>query len=202
MISSTGQLTRQVDLWTRQTLAFGGFLVHLYRRLQDEKQAATALEVMAPSQERAARLGLAPVEPLDRDPPDETEAEARAWQGLVEAQMGFCSFHAMVDGPRGPRRRAERAYRAAVRGFVTAFPVEWVAERWEAILDQVSTRCADGFIQDLGEDGDPEDRAELHRLIRSNLHQGFTRAWAEQQAPAAGPGDVNYQPAEPLGARP
>ncbi len=174
MKQATGKLTQQVDLWTRQTLASGRFLVHLYRRLGDDKQAAAALEVMAPSEERAARLGLRgvaafPVPPLV----DETEAEARAWEALLEAQAGFCSFHAVIDGPRGPRRSAERAYFRAVRGLETAFPAEWAAGRRKAILQKVSTQCADLFVQDLEAEGSPEARAELHEQIESGIRQGF-----------------------------
>lgn len=177
MKQASGELAHQVELWTQQTLSFGRFLVRLYRCLRDDKQAAAALEVMAPSEERAARLGL--IKPRPFYPPnlhDETEAEAQAWETLLEAQMGFCSFHAMVDGPSGAKRTAERAYFRAVRGFETAFPVEWVTIRRKAILHKVSAVCADLFIQDLGTEGSPEKRAELHEMIESGIRQGFSQA--------------------------
>lgn len=173
----TGQLSVQIERWTQQTLSSGRFLVHLYRRLQDDKQAAKALEVMGPSEERARRLGLPlPQDPAPRDLPDETEAEAQAWERLLEAQIGFCSFHAMVAGPRGAKRTAERAYFKSMQGFETAFPAEWVALRRQAVLDQVATLCADLFLRDLGEEGSPEERVELHHVIESGIRQGFAQA--------------------------
>lgn len=179
MKRATGQLTRQVELWTQQTLSSGRFLVHLYRCLRDDKQASTALEVMAPTEERAARIGLIiRGEPKVREFLDDAVAEAHAWERLLEAQIGFCSFHAMVEGPRGAKRTAERAYHRAVRGFETAFPVEWVAERRRVLLDTVSTLCADLFIQDLGDEGSPKEREELHQMIESGIRQGFTQAEA------------------------
>jgi len=182
MKPAAGELARQVELWTQQTISSGRFLVHLYRCLQDDKQAAAALEVMAPAEERAARLGLMRHrEFFPPGPLDETEAEAQAWEILLEAQMGFCSFLAMVEGPRGAKRTAERAYFRAVRGLETAFPVEWVAIRRKAILYKVSTLCADLFIQDLGTEGNPEERAELHEMIESGIRQGFTEAESRVQ---------------------
>ena len=179
MKRATGQLARQVELWTQQTLSSGRFLVHLYRCLRDDKQASTALEVMAPSEERAARLGLTTRgEPKVLEFLDDAVAEAHAWERLLEAQIGFCSFHAMVDGPRGAKRTAERAYHRAVRGFETAFPVEWVAKRRKALLDTVSTLCADLFIRDLGDEGSPEEREELRQMIEPGIRQGFTQAEA------------------------
>lgn len=184
MKQPTGQLTRQVEIWTQQTLSSGRFLVHLYRCLNDDKQAAAALEVMAPSEERAVRLGLTKHGELPSpDVLDETEAEAQAWELLLEAQMGFCSFHAMVDGPRGAKRTAERAYLRAVRGVETAFPVEWVAIRRTAILHRVSELCADLFIQDLGTEGSPEERAELHEMIKAAICHGFTQAESRTRGP-------------------
>jgi len=179
MNRATGQLTRQVELWTQQTLSSGRFLVHLYRCLRDEKQASTALEVMVPSEERAKRLGLTILgEPKARGFKDDAVAEAHAWERLLEAQIGFCSFHAMVEGPRGAKRTAERAYHRAVRGFETAFPAEWVVERRKTLLDTVSTLCADLFIQDLGDEGSPKEREELHQMIELGIRQGFTQAEA------------------------
>lgn len=185
MSQASGKLLRQVDLWTQQTLVSGRFLVRLYRRLQDGKQAAAALEVMAPSEERAARLGLViPDDLAANDPADETAAEAQAWERLLEAQMGFCSFHAMVDGPRGAKNAAERAYIRATSGFATAFPEEWVVVRLGVILDKVATLCADLFIQDLGDEGSPKQRADLREIIATGIHQGFTRSWTEAGTPA------------------
>lgn len=178
MKTPTGHLTRQVDLWTRQALQAGRFLLRLYRRLQDDRQAAATLAALVPCETRASRQHLdIPAHAPDTGDPaeDEALAESRAWETLLEAQMGYCAFHALVDSPRGVKHAAERAYHMAVRGLETAFPKEWTTPRRQAILQQVSTRCADLFLLDLEDEGAPEQRRHLHHTIETGIRQGFAR---------------------------
>lgn len=181
MKTPTGHLTRQVDLWTRQALQAGRFLLRLYRRLQDDRQAAATLAALVPCETRAARQRMdIPSHPPETCAPGEDEAlaESRAWETVLEAQIGYCAFHALVDSPRGVKHAAERAYHMAVRGLETAFPKEWTTPRRQAILQEVSTRCADLFLLDLEDEGAPEQRRHLHATIETGIRQGFTRSTA------------------------
>jgi hypothetical protein len=175
MNRTSGKLASQVEAWTRQSLQSGRFLVTFYRRLGDEKQASRALEIMVPSEKWMARMGLSPqAEPWCPEEQDEVAAEAQAWERLLEAQMGICSFHAMMNSPRGVLNASGRAHRAAIRGMETAFPWEWVTLRRQHLLRKVSTLCARLFVLDMGEEGCAEERAKLYDSIEAGIRQGLS----------------------------
>lgn len=174
---TNGKLACQVETWTRQSLQVGRYLVALYRRLGDDKQAARALEIMVPSGKWMAKQGWVPqVDPWCPGEQDEVAAEAKAWEDILEAQMGIYSFHAMMGSPCGVMNASGRAYRSAIRGMETAFPMEWTSVRRKAILLKVSTLCANLFVLDMGEDGSAEERAKLYDAIEAGIRQGLAPA--------------------------
>jgi hypothetical protein len=156
----------QVDSWTTQILGAAGVLVRLYRCLGDDKQAAVALQILAPAEERARRLRLKAPAPLplnERAGETETETEAAAWGDLLTAQAGLFTFHAMVvdNSPEGrklggARNLAGKTLQRAIRGLQTAFP-EGMAQ---AILDQAiqsaARTCSCMFAQNIDREGEPE----------------------------------------------
>jgi len=154
----------QVDSWTTQILGAAGELVRLYRSLRDDKQAAVALQIRAPAEERARRLRLKAPAPLPmNERAGETETEASAWGDLLTAQAGLYTFHAMVadNSPEGrklggARNLAGKTLQRAIRGLQTALP-EGMAQ---AILDQAiqsaARTCSCMVAQNIDREGEPE----------------------------------------------
>ena len=154
----------QVYSWTTQILGAAGELVRLYRSLRDDKQAAVALQIRAPAEERARRLRLKAPAPLPmNERAGETETEASAWGDLLTAQAGLFTFHAMVadNSPEGrklggARNLAGKTLQRAIRGLQTAFP-EGMAQ---AILDQAiqsaARTCSCMVAQNIDREGEPE----------------------------------------------
>ena len=170
----------QVDSWTTQILGSAGVLVRLYRSLRDDKQAAVALQILAPAEERARRLRLRAPAPLPlNERAGETEVEASAWGDLLTAQAGIYTFHAMVadNSPEGrklggARHLACKTLQRAIRGLRTAFP-EGMAQ---AILDQAiqsaARTCSCMFAQNIDREGGPE-LAGLDQTLYAQILQAL-----------------------------
>jgi hypothetical protein len=143
-----------MNQWTSWALLASEHLVRLYRRLGDNRQAASAMLAAGPCEERARRLGLTfRTTPgsvaFMEDQEGETEREAACWAILVQAHAGVLAFHAVVDpggvvsrGLRGSRSATVKALRRALQGFRTAFPEElagpWIREALAMALERFS----------------------------------------------------------------
>jgi len=171
-----GRLLHQVDAWMVQTILAARHLARLYRRLGDDKQAAAALESLSPAEAHVRKWRIqVPRDGLSLDQLGEMEAEALAWEHLLEGQAGVCAFHAVIEAGkvRGSRKPTERGYLRALKGLHTAFPAGVAEACHGRAIRRVSTMCADLFIQDLGEEGTPQERERLHRTIQDGILQTF-----------------------------
>lgn len=184
---SSTRLTQQIDDWTIQILMATRHLARLYRILGDDRQAATALQSAGLAEERARRLGIeggvaSARDTFQRQYPDETDAEAAAWQVLVEAQAGICAFHAMVEenhekgkSLRGSRIASLKAFRKALAGLRTAFPEPMAQDGITRAIHTASRTCAELFAHDLesmgdgGEGRDDELRKSLYQQVSGAL---------------------------------
>ena len=149
------------DLWVLQAVAASRFLAKLYRVLNDEQQAAAAIWAGQPATERMERHGLQTdllevVQTFELEHPDETEAEAAAWQNLIAAQAGQCLFFAVqvaknrtsCPGFLGQSNAANKAFSRALISYRAAFPDAMVAAGVEHALLQASRLGAEAFSQD------------------------------------------------------
>lgn len=163
------------DTWILQAVAASRFLAGLYRALKDEQQASAAIWAGKPATERMERHGLQThlqevADAFELEHPDETEAEAAAWQDLIEAQAGQCLFFAVqvakngkaAPGLLGQSTSANKAFSRALVSYRAAFPDEMVVEGVERALLEASRRGAEAFSQDA-RDLLEEDRACMFR---------------------------------------
>jgi len=163
------------EAWVLQAAAASRFLARLYRALKDEQQASAALWAGQPATERMERHGLQThlqevFLAFEREHTDETEAEAAAWQGLIQAQAGQCLFFAVqvarngksASGLQGQSTAANKAFSRALVSYRAAFPDEMAAAGVECALREASVRGAEAFSLDA-RDLTEEDRACLRR---------------------------------------
>lgn len=181
-VTST-RLIRQIDDWTVQALVSVRYLASFYRRLKDDRQATTALQAVGSAEERARRLRLegrviAEKETLLRQFSDETDAEATAWQSLIEAQAGIYAFHALVeeDPDKSKPLRAARianmkAFRKALAGLRTAFPEAMAQEGIARAVHAASKTSTDLFVQGLEslDNGGQVQGAELRKSLYQQI---------------------------------
>lgn len=171
----SSQFAMAFDAWALQAVAASRFLARLYRALQDEQQASAALWAGKPATERMERHGLQTHLPevflaFELEHPEETEAEAAAWQGLIEAQAGQCLFFAVQvarngrssPGIQGQSTAANKAFSRALLSYKAAFPDEMVAEGVERALKGAAVRGAEVFSLDA-RDLPEEDRVCMRR---------------------------------------
>jgi len=184
---TSSQLTLAVDTWTCQAVSVSRFLLALYRRLGDEKQAANAIQAGAPAEERGGRLGLGPrIAALKlihgQEAPDAAPGEARSWQVLVEAQAGVCAFHAMADhcddgkarSLRGARTANNKAFQASLRGYRIAFPEEMSAVGISEAIDAAAETCLASFLEDLTDASD-EERESIRKDLGLTIREALAR---------------------------
>ena len=174
-------LVAAVDSWTAMAVMASKWLLQLYRRLGDDRQAALADQAGVPATEKMNRLGLQPLVVLlydrfSRDYPDETDGEQSAWMILVEAYSGHSAYFALSDtlkvrphqGMQGARTAAHRALRTAVRGYQVAFPEEMVKPGVQLATRKAVTHCVAGFLagfSDLDSDGPDPLRSGLEDWV-------------------------------------
>jgi len=188
--ASKDRLGLLVDACLVQAVGAARHLVRLYRVLGDDKQAATALRMMAPLQARIQRKGLeaqttALRENLLQDYPQETQAEEAAWRFFLEACAGFLAFHAAVamgtpgtpgkDPLRGSRNEALRAFREGIKGFRTAFPEAMVQDGVSWAIDSASQVCAETIVGDFTE-GETETSESTIRSIKQDIQDALSSA--------------------------
>lgn len=180
---ATSRLSLAVDTWTCQAVSASRFLQGLYRVLGDGRQAANAIQAGAPAEERGSRLGLSARISAFRamygsEDPDETKAEGRAWQFLVEAQAGICAFHAMVydhekgRSLQGSRTAANKAFQVALRGYRIAFPEEMSEPGISGAIVAAANTCVEAFLEDL-EDSNEEERESLRRRLDQTIREAL-----------------------------
>jgi len=179
------------DAWVLQAVAASRFLAGLYRALKDEQQATAAIWAGQPATERMERHGLqaglpAVLQAFEQEHPEETEAEACAWQTLIQAQAGQCLFFAVQlakhgkaspPGLLGRSTAANKAFSRALVSYRAAFPDEMVAVGVECALLEASRLGAEAFSQDA-QDLLEEDRA----CMRRDTHAKFIEVLREQAA--------------------
>jgi hypothetical protein len=175
------RLMERVDAWTLQVVAASRFLLGLYRKLRDDKQAYRAVAAGAPSAERMQRLGISShLHEWDQKIKDsgleEIEQEELAWRFMVEGLGGVCAFHAMSDmadgrpasGLQKSRRDNLKAFHWAIQGYRTSFPFEMAEGGIHAAIESMATASVDTLAGDLFGSDKPENesfRRELHGLV-------------------------------------
>jgi hypothetical protein len=184
------------DTWVLQAVVASRHLAGLYRSLKDEQQAARALWAGQPATERMERHGLQTqllesLQTFALAHLDETEAEAVAWQSLIEGQAGQCLFYAVqstkigksVPGLKGQVTAANKAFRRALVSYQSAFPDEMVAQGVEHALQDASKRGSEALSL-AARDLSREDRASLRRDAQAKfiavLREQATLALARQ----------------------
>jgi len=189
-LTHPASLTEIVNAWTIHALLAAEYLVKLYRRLRDDRQAAMALLAGGPCEERARRCGLASRISGERpgflvDPSKETWYEALSWELLIEAHAGLLAFHSVVGqdsgsarGLRGSRTATQKALRHAVQGYRTAFPEEMAEPGIRRTIGRTVTRFMETFIEDFQVEVESE-RASL----RQDLHDAILLFLTEEVAP-------------------
>jgi ribosomal protein S9 len=186
----SSQFAIAFDAWVLQAVAASRFLAKLYRALKDEQQASAAIWAGQPATERMERHGLQThflevYQTFELEHPDETEAEAAAWQNLIEAQAGQCLFFAVqvakngkpTPGLLGQSTAANKAFSRALVSYRAAFPDEMVAAGVKRALLEASRLGAEAFSQDA-RDLPEEDRACMRRDARTK----FVEVLQEQAA--------------------
>ncbi len=185
---ASAQLNQLVDNWTVQAVVASRYLLRLYRRLGDEKQAYVATQAGAPTEERARRLRLAARIPavqttFAQENAEEVQGEAQAWRNLVEAQAGICTFHSMVHGHsekarslQGPANATAKAFHRSVEGYRVAFPEPIAHEGITRALRAASERCAVACLEGLGGEESSEERLAVVLEIRKNIQEALLDA--------------------------
>ncbi len=179
------------DAWVLQAVAASRFLAGLYRTLKDEQQATAAIWAGRPATERMERHGLqadlpAVLQAFEQAHQEETQAEACAWQTLIQAQAGQCLFFAVQvakngkvspSGLLGQSTAANKAFSRALVSYRAAFPDEMVAVGVDCALLEASRLGAEAFSQDA-QDLLEEDRT----CMRRDAHAKFIEVLREQAA--------------------
>jgi hypothetical protein len=180
---TTSSLSQTVDSWTAQAVMASGYLVRLYRALDDDHQTAVAMQAQGSCEERAQRLGFqARIAALQArfvaEQPEEISGEQRAWELLVEAQAGLCAFHGLVDehegsgSLRGQRTSTTRALDKSLRGYRTAFPEEMTNLGIRRAVEIAATRCSEAFSLDVV-DATDQEKADLREELHANVLDGL-----------------------------
>ena len=178
-IMTTNSLAETVDSWTVQALVASGYLVQLYRKLHDDRQADLAMRALGRCEERAQRLGLQVRKAVLQaefaaENLDETIGEQKAWELLIEAQAGICAFYGMVDdfemgrGIRGPSTVTMKAFHKSLQGYRAAFPEEVTTPGIQRAVEIAASKCSEAFALEV--DGITEEhKANLRQEIHSNV---------------------------------
>jgi hypothetical protein len=165
-----------VDQWSLQSVASARYLMGLYRKLDDEKQAGRACQAGAPAEERTARLQITAkaidfTKALQMLP--EEAGDALAWQNLLEAQTGICAFIALVaqmgltKGLNGAKRANTKAFHAALQGYRTAFPDPLATEGICRALEMATFSSTEALVAEYR--ATPELRETFENVIMEGL---------------------------------
>jgi hypothetical protein len=179
------------DAWVLQSVIASRYLAKLYRGLRDDQQAAAAIRAGQPATEWLERHGLQThimeaIQTFERDHPEETEAEALAWQNLIEGQAGQCLFFAMqaakdgrmVTSMQGQRLAANRAFSQALTSYHAAFPDEMVTLGTDRALLQAAFRGAEAMSR-IARNLTGDERTRFRRDTQAK----FISVLREQAAP-------------------